>query len=97
MASGSREIPLATMTASAGREILPLLLSQVEEKHRMLITRNQARREETQRETVSAHTRTARDHPKSCGHLVHVGTCAACQRVQLTRWREQLAQASCAL
>jgi hypothetical protein len=27
---------------------------------------------------------------RSCGHLRHVGTCAACQRAQLARWRAQL-------
>lgn len=26
-----------------------------------------------------------------CGHTRHVGTCPTCQRVQLARWREQLA------
>ena len=29
---------------------------------------------------------------KACGHTAHVGTCAACQRAQLAKWREQLAQ-----
>jgi hypothetical protein len=29
---------------------------------------------------------------KVCGHTAHVGTCAACQRAQLAKWREQLAQ-----
>jgi hypothetical protein len=29
---------------------------------------------------------------KPCGHTAHVGTCAACQRAQLAKWREQLAQ-----
>jgi hypothetical protein len=29
---------------------------------------------------------------KACGHTTHVGTCAACQRAQLAKWREQLAQ-----
>jgi hypothetical protein len=29
---------------------------------------------------------------KACGHTAHVGTCAACQRAQLAKWRDQLAQ-----
>jgi hypothetical protein len=29
-----------------------------------------------------------------CGHTRHVGTCPACQRVQLARWRFQLQEAS---
>jgi hypothetical protein len=29
---------------------------------------------------------------KSCRHTAHVGTCAACQRAQLTRWQVQLSQ-----
>ena len=29
---------------------------------------------------------------KPCGHVHHVGTCAACQRAQLSRWRTQLVQ-----
>jgi hypothetical protein len=29
---------------------------------------------------------------KVCGHTAHVGTCAACQRAQLAKWRAQLAQ-----
>jgi len=29
-----------------------------------------------------------------CGHTRHVGTCPACQRAQLTRWRTQLIAAS---
>lgn len=29
---------------------------------------------------------------KPCGHTSHVGTCAACQRAQLAKWRDQLAQ-----
>lgn len=29
---------------------------------------------------------------KPCGHTAHVGTCAACQRAQLAKWRDQLAQ-----
>lgn len=29
---------------------------------------------------------------KACGHTHHVGTCAACQRAQLAKWRDQLAQ-----
>jgi hypothetical protein len=28
---------------------------------------------------------------KPCGHDRHVGTCPACQRAQLARWRSQLA------
>jgi hypothetical protein len=28
----------------------------------------------------------------SCGHAQHVGTCGACQRAQLARWRLQLMQ-----
>lgn len=28
---------------------------------------------------------------KACGHTTHVGTCAACQRAQLAKWRAQLA------
>jgi hypothetical protein len=31
-----------------------------------------------------------------CGHTRHVGTCAACQRLQLARWRAQLAEAQAA-
>jgi hypothetical protein len=31
---------------------------------------------------------------KPCGHQAHVGTCAACQRTQLSRWGTQLAQVS---
>jgi hypothetical protein len=31
---------------------------------------------------------------KLCGHAAHVGTCPACQRSQLARWRTQLAQVS---
>lgn len=31
-----------------------------------------------------------------CGHIRHVGTCAACQRAQLARWQAQLTQASAA-
>jgi hypothetical protein len=27
---------------------------------------------------------------RPCGHGVHVGTCPACQRFQLERWRMQL-------
>ena len=30
---------------------------------------------------------------KRCGHVRHVGTCADCQRAQLSRWSVQLAQA----
>lgn len=30
---------------------------------------------------------------KTCGHDRHVGTCPACQRAQLARWRSQLAAA----
>jgi hypothetical protein len=30
---------------------------------------------------------------KPCGHLRHIGTCAACQRAQLARWNMQLADA----
>ena len=29
---------------------------------------------------------------KACGHTAHVGTCPACQRAQLAKWRAQLAQ-----
>jgi hypothetical protein len=29
---------------------------------------------------------------KACGHTAHVGTCSACQRAQLAKWRAQLAQ-----
>ncbi len=29
---------------------------------------------------------------RQCGHSVHVGTCPACQRFQLERWRSQLLQ-----
>jgi len=29
---------------------------------------------------------------KACGHTAHVGTCAACQRAQLAKWRAQLSQ-----
>ena len=29
---------------------------------------------------------------KPCGHVRHVGSCSACQRVQLERWATQLAQ-----
>ena len=29
---------------------------------------------------------------KVCGHTAHVGTCSACQRAQLAKWRDQLAQ-----
>ena len=33
------------------------------------------------------------DEPaKDCGHTAHVGTCPACQRAQLAKWRAQLAQ-----
>ena len=32
------------------------------------------------------------DAAKACGHAAHVGTCAACQRAQLAKWRAQLAQ-----
>jgi hypothetical protein len=28
-----------------------------------------------------------------CGHTHHVGTCPACQRAQLARWRRQLEEA----
>ncbi len=28
---------------------------------------------------------------KACGHVAHVGTCSACQRAQLAKWRGQLA------
>jgi hypothetical protein len=31
-----------------------------------------------------------------CGHARHVGTCPTCQRVQLARWRRQLAHADAA-
>jgi hypothetical protein len=31
---------------------------------------------------------------KACGHDRHVGSCACCQRAQLTRWAEQLVEAS---
>ena len=31
---------------------------------------------------------------RPCGHLRHVGPCPSCQRVQLTRWNAQLAEAS---
>jgi hypothetical protein len=30
---------------------------------------------------------------KPCGHREHVGTCPACQRVQLAKWQAQEAQA----
>jgi hypothetical protein len=30
---------------------------------------------------------------KPCGHREHVGTCPACQRVQLAKWQAQAAQA----
>ena len=30
---------------------------------------------------------------KPCGHRAHVGTCPACQRVQLAKWQAQAAQA----
>jgi hypothetical protein len=29
-----------------------------------------------------------------CGHSVHLGSCPHCQRAQLARWGEQLAEAS---
>lgn len=29
-----------------------------------------------------------------CSHIRHVGTCPACQRAQLARWRVQLIEAS---
>ena len=33
------------------------------------------------------------DQPaKACGHADHIGTCPACQRAQLAKWRAQLAQ-----
>ena len=32
------------------------------------------------------------DLDKGCGHPHHVGTCASCQRAQLTRWQLQLIQ-----
>jgi hypothetical protein len=28
---------------------------------------------------------------KACGHAAHVGTCSACQRAQLDKWKSQLA------
>jgi hypothetical protein len=31
---------------------------------------------------------------KSCGHHRHVGSCPACQRAQLARWRAQLLTSS---
>jgi hypothetical protein len=31
---------------------------------------------------------------KRCNHPVHVGTCPQCQRAQLARWAEQLADAT---
>jgi hypothetical protein len=34
--------------------------------------------------------------PKCDRHRTHVGACAACQRVQLARWREQLIDAEAA-
>ena len=34
------------------------------------------------------------DRGRPCGHRVHLGSCAECQRVQLARWAEQLADAS---
>jgi hypothetical protein len=34
-------------------------------------------------------------HPEMpCGHSVHIGSCPHCQRAQLARWAEQLADAS---
>ena len=30
----------------------------------------------------------------TCGHTRHIGTCPTCQRVQLTRWRQQLTHAN---
>jgi hypothetical protein len=35
--------------------------------------------------------RNGTDH-KPCGHRSHVGWCSECQRVQLARWRAQLAE-----
>jgi hypothetical protein len=42
---------------------------------------------------VVRNTHTHSAHPaKPCGHTRHVGTCAECQRAQLSRWSVQLAQ-----
>ena len=41
----------------------------------------------------AAPVRVQLDKPtKDCGHTAHVGTCPACQRAQLAKWRAQLAQ-----
>ncbi|MBV9338350.1 MAG: hypothetical protein JO243_20885 [Solirubrobacterales bacterium] len=41
----------------------------------------------------AARVRVQLDEPtKDCGHTAHVGTCPACQRAQLAKWRAQLAQ-----
>jgi hypothetical protein len=45
----------------------------------------------SEREVHNAHAYAGRA-PKPCGHIRHVGTCAPCQRAQLTRWRAQLTQ-----
>jgi len=79
------------MTTAADRAILHLFERFQARVRPMMSTRKGMEREPVQRETVEVHARTRADL-KPCGHPRHVGTCAVCQRVQLARWREQLAQ-----
>lgn len=48
----------------------------------------------TKTKPTRARTRTGGNGvARSCGHIRHVGTCAVCQRAQLARWQEQVANA----
>lgn len=59
----------------------------------MRITRSLEQTGLTRPQTVSRRTKPSGEQ-KPCGHSVHVGTCAMCQRAQLARWRAQLAEAA---
>jgi len=59
----------------------------------MRITQSLGQTRLTRPQTVSRRTKPSGEH-KLCGHPVHVGTCAMCQRAQLARWRAQLAEAA---
>jgi hypothetical protein len=44
--------------------------------------------------TTTIPTAQAPHREMPCGHSVHLGSCPHCQRAQLARWGEQLAEAS---
>jgi hypothetical protein len=46
-----------------------------------------------QRELLGAHVKASQLGGPACGHARHIGTCPACQRLQLARWQAQLAEA----